>query len=449
MRRAPWSFVSGWIVSPSGWLAAATVLATCTLIALPPRARACGGCFHPPPSVDASGAATVVTAHRMAMAISPTQSTLWDQFAYSGDAEDFVWVLPASPEATVELADNRFFALLEARTDVLLTGRYAPLRTTCPTVGCTSSGTASGSFRAADSSAFDIGTPSPGAPPPPPPPVMVHNEGTVGPYETATVSSDDPMALVEWLQERGYSVPDSILPTIRYYGEMGLAFVALRLSPGEGIQRMQPVRVSFPGLSYVLPLRMIAAGIADKVGLRLFVFGESRYEAQNFPNAVVDPAEVAYDWDTASFTYDALFQQALASSRGRTWVTTYSRETPIGLGELRAIDDDLRIALVAGSQTTVTRLEASLGVAALDRDLVLSYPSGQSSVSNVFSVTREINRPPDVVCPPPPPCDDTETLCAGAPRSSSGPTGGAGLAGLLAALALAFIRRAVSRARAR
>ncbi|MCC7541040.1 MAG: DUF2330 domain-containing protein [Deltaproteobacteria bacterium] len=416
------------------------------MVATVPRsARACGGCFTPPPTE--SGTATVVTAHRMAMAISPRQSTLWDQFAYAGDPEDFVWVLPASPEATVALADNRFFEVLEARTNVVLQGTFRPVRTSCPPTFAPSCSddeatAAGGFFDAAAPASRDAGTP----------PVVVHNESTIGPYETVTVSSDDPMALLGWLQDRGYGVPDSLLPTIRYYGEMGLAFIALRLSPGEGVQRMQPVRVSTPGLSYVLPLRMIAAGVADKVGLRLFVFADDRYEAQNFPNATIAPEDVAYDWATDAFTYDALFQDALASSSGRTWVTSYAGRVPVFRGESMrdsvgpfTVDDDLAVALDGIETPTLTRLEASLGVAALDRDLLLSLAEDAAMVGNLFTVTRELNRPPDVVCPPPPEADCG--ICAVSNPGAS--TSRRGVVPALALLGLAALAHRVRRLRRR
>lgn len=47
---------------------------------------------------------------------------------------------------------------------------------------------------------------------------------------------------------------------------------------------MQPVRVTMEGYVPRLPLRMIAAGVADKVGLSLVVFSDARIEASNFPN---------------------------------------------------------------------------------------------------------------------------------------------------------------------
>src|SRR5690349_22053059 len=103
------------------FIAAALVGTTALGVALVPSdAQACGGCFAPNSTV------TVVTAHRMAVAISPTQTTLWDQIQYAGAPEDFVWVLPVAGDTTVELADNAFFEGLEANTTVNMTGTFPP-----------------------------------------------------------------------------------------------------------------------------------------------------------------------------------------------------------------------------------------------------------------------------------------------------------------------------------
>ena len=52
-------------------------------------ATACGGCFHPPKQT-----ATDITDERMLLAVSPTQTTLYDQIEYSGNPSSFAWVLP-------------------------------------------------------------------------------------------------------------------------------------------------------------------------------------------------------------------------------------------------------------------------------------------------------------------------------------------------------------------
>jgi len=189
---------------------ASALIALFVLTAIPfaaPRvASACGGCFAP------TGTPNIVTAHRMAVSLSASETTLWDQIQYAGQPEDFVWVLPVSAGVEVELADNAFFEALAQGTQINMTAPLPPTPCFCGSgggFGCGSSDSASprsGTTFGADGGA-----------------VTVFHEGSIGPYETATVMSDDAMALVDWLQERGYGVPDSIVPTIVHYSELGLA----------------------------------------------------------------------------------------------------------------------------------------------------------------------------------------------------------------------------------
>jgi hypothetical protein len=83
---------------------------------------------------------------------------------------------------------------------------------------------------------------------------------------------------------------------------------------------MQPVRVVAPGADPSLPLRMVAAGVGADVGLTLYVIGEGRYEAQNFPNAVVDDALLTWDSASNRSNYQDVLG-GLMASHGGTWVT--------------------------------------------------------------------------------------------------------------------------------
>ena len=364
-------------------------------VSMPGAAHACGGCLTPP---NPTGVPTPVTAHRMAVALSPSGTTLWDQIEYAGRPEDFVWVLPITGTSSVELADNGFFESLQQTTQITMVAPLPP-RTSCsdPCRAFGPTGFASGS--AARSAAEDANMS-----------VDVHFQGVVGPYETATIGSEDPTALVTWMRDHGYQVPDAILPTIGYYVERGMNFVVLRLRPSGNDQRMQPVRVSMPGLSTTFPLRMVAAGIQDHVALELFVFAESRIEAANFGNAEVDRAQVSYDWATGLFDYEGPFSDALFSGEGvgTNWVAEFAgaADPSIGgfitydpiTGEEHAAAEDYAVVTRAIPSPYLTRLRTDLPVAELGRDLELRMSTG-GAIGTRIDVTRELNRQPDVACP--------------------------------------------------
>jgi hypothetical protein len=357
----------------------ASVLAGVQL-GIPQDASACGGCFGP------VGSPTVVTRHQMAVAISTTQTTLWDQIEYAGNPEDFVWVLPVRGGVPVELAENAFFEAIEQATTISMT--VPPVRTFCPDP-CFGGG-----FASADRSDEDPG-------------VTIYHQANIGPYQTVTIGSEDPEALVAWLRDNGYTVPDATLPTIAYYTEQNMDFAVLRLAPNAGVNQMQPVRVTMPGFNPTFPLRMVSAGVEGSVGLDLAVFAEGRYEAGNFANAEVDRSRLTYDWNTSTFNYDALYAEAASTEGGRVWVTEYAQ--PYGnywiegyvsyddAGQPHSASEDWAVVAENITNPYLTRLTADMPAQFLDQDLALVASAGPD-LSNFINVANEISRPAEAVC---------------------------------------------------
>jgi Uncharacterized protein conserved in bacteria (DUF2330) len=286
--------------------AIAAALAAGSLLVTPRPAQACGGCFTPPQQV------TDVTDHRMAFSISQQQTVLWDQIKYSGQPQDFAWVLPVQPGAQVQLSHDEFFAALDALSDPVIAA--PPSNCGRSGSGCAFGGTtsASGDF---------AGAAGPG--------VQVVSQSVIGPYDTATLHATDPDALYDWLVANDYDIPDGIRPVIDAYVAGGFDFIALRLAPGQGVQAMQPVRVVSAGAGLTLPLRMVAAGVGDQVGLTLYVIGEGRYEAQNFPNAVFDDSKLQWLHAQNISNYEPLAEQIMQGDSGRTWLTEFSETTSL------------------------------------------------------------------------------------------------------------------------
>lgn len=288
--------------------ASAGLLAAASILVSGPDARACGGCFVPPKQV------TVVTDHRMAFSISPQQSVLWDQVEYSGAPQDFAWVLPVMPGTQIQLSHDAFFAALDALTDPVINA--PPLQCKPAAGGFACSSSSNGASFAASAAGGSTG-------------VQVLGQSVIGPYDTATIHSTDPNALEAWLTANSYDIPDAIQPVIAAYVAQGFDFIAMRLAPGQGVQAMQPVRVVFPGASLTLPLRMVAAGVGDQVGLTLYVISEGRYEAQNFPNATFDDSKLVWLSAQSISNYEPLAEGIMQQDGGKTWLTEYSAQNEI------------------------------------------------------------------------------------------------------------------------
>lgn len=384
-----------------------------SVLTAPREARACGGCFAPVTTIQ------TVNSHRMVLSLSRTQTTLWDQFSYSGRPADFSWILPIQngPSVRVRVADDRFMGMLDAQTAPAV---QQPTRPFCG-FGCFGAGADASAAFDAPSDASDGGA-------------VVYRQEVVGPYDVAIIGGTDPMAIRNWLRDNGFSVPAAVSPVIDHYTAMRSDYIALRLRSGEGINRMVPVRITMNGYQPVLPLRMIAAGVADKVGLQLFVFADSRIEAMNFPNGEIRDADLVWDWNTSNnpqADFTNAFNTVNRANGGRVWLAESVgafdrgslesqadfavRSTPTdggvcppdagstpdgGCMEPNAVED-VRVAFEGiGTSATVTRLRADLAGAMLDRDLTLqASTAGMRSRFYTYGTIR--NTP---VCPPPPDC---------------------------------------------
>jgi hypothetical protein len=378
-------------------------------------ASACGGCFGPPPQQQQI---TVVTDHRMILSVSPQQTTLYDQIRYQGDPASFAWVLPIHGTVDVGLSADVLFASLDAITET----RIQSPPTNCPRPPVCNNNRNAPQFGAGasdDASAQD--------------PVTVNKRETVGPYDTAQISSKDPVALENWLAMNGFNVPDDIKPVIGQYVTEGFDFLAMKLIPGMGVASMRPVRVTTMGASPVLPLRMVAAGTGATVGITLWIVGEGRYEPSNFPSFYIPTTDLVWDWSTQSSNYTALRAQKTADTNGAGWetessfgVSRYQIENFVNNGgnqyggpsdaavdylptmgpnpqtaaQIRQADLDTLFKGITMGQERITRLRSDLAHAALVKDLQVTASADQTPLNNFRLVTKGVNTPPCQTFPP-------------------------------------------------
>jgi len=362
------------------------------------EASACGGCFlqTPPPG---SRSTQTVTDHRMALAIRANETILWDQIRYAGAPDDFSRVLPVSGDVRPELASSEFFDELDGRTASWVTPPPLP---ECPSgtsitfgggAGANRTGSdggrdASGGGRYVDMGQLD--------------PVEVSRTETVGPYSTVLIRSTEPTALTTWLTAHGYVIPASVQPLVDFYVGRQMDFVVMRLRPGADVKAMQPVRVRYAGASNVLPLRMVAAGVADSVGITLWVFGMGRYRAMNFGNGTIDARELEWDWDRNESNYARVFRATQERlDGGRAWIT----EAAAGTGTLATTaasassryDWQLATFAPAGAGW-VTRMRSDLPVRFLDTDLSVESSPEQFPVRQQLNARRWAGTPPRPIC---------------------------------------------------
>jgi MYXO-CTERM domain-containing protein len=390
-------------------------------------ARACGGCIAPPEDVS------VITDEKMILSISKDQTTLYDEIEYSGSPSSFAWVLPIKGTVTVGLSADILFATLESLT----TSEVVAPTPSCPGTSCKYYlGGAPGAGGSGGTGGAGGG-------------VTVTSQKQVGPYETVQLQSSDGSALTNWLSAHGYVLPAADAPVIDAYVAQHFNFLALKLVPGEGVQAMQPVRVTSTGASISLPLHMVAVGTGATTGITIWVVADGRWEPQNFPTFTITDPELTWDWTTGSSNYETLRLSKEAALKGRGWQIESSLElnqasiqdslltaieyggASAGLytaatssdggadggdaatGVVDAGDDadasaaidqaaiqDLAVlfAGVAKPNVRITRMRSDVAHSALSNDMFLQAASDQSELTNVHYPAKQTGKAPCPVC---------------------------------------------------
>jgi uncharacterized membrane protein YgcG len=422
-------------------------------------ARACGGCFVPP-TVETE---SVITDEKMLLSISMTQTTLYDQINYSGSPSSFAWVLPIKGTVTVGLSADVMFQVVNQLT---ATEVESPPTNCSPPPFCANGARLAGASASTETAA------STG--------VTVTAQQQVGPYEAVQLHSSDGSALTSWLTQHGYDIPASTKPVIQAYVGQGFDFLALKLIPGQGVQSMQPVRVTSQGAAPSLPLHMVAVGTGATTGITIWVVASGRWAPSNFPTFTITPAELSWDWATESSNYETLRLSKEAALNGRGWQIESSLDvaqytitqtllnnvqgiqqggysplpvTPTGDGGVGGVDAgtaadagegpdaggqtaeanaDLAVlfAGIPGPNVRITRMRSDVAKAALSVDMALAASSDQSELSNIYVPQQQVGSPP---CPTYPPCSTPGTVgttsSQGSGTASGGVSGSSGAGG--------------------
>jgi MYXO-CTERM domain-containing protein len=242
----------------------------------------------------------------------------------------------------------------------------------------------------------------------------------VGPYETVQLHSTDGSALTN--------------------------FLALKLVPGQGVQSMQPVRVTSQGAAPSLPLHMVAVGTGPTTGITIWVVADGRWQPSNFPTFTIGASEIAWDWATSSSNYETVRLAKEATYGGRGWQIESSLElsqytiqqslsynaaydptggylvgaaagggdagvADAGAGGDDAGDDDyygadagaqesaassdlaVMFAGIAAPNVRITRMRSDVAQSALSVDMQLQASSDQTELSNTLVAQQEIGEP--------------------------------------------------------
>jgi hypothetical protein len=280
-----------------------------------PTAKACGGFFCNSTPIDQN-------AERILFKVRDDGRTdMIVQISYQGKQEDFAWLLPlAEPPAASDLAIFPQLAL------TALDSQTGPQVQPCFLPALASAGSSSAPRGA---SADDA--------------VQVYVDTTVGNYQAVVIGSTDAKATADWLTEHNFRISDAMLGYIKLYTAEGMKFLALKLLPEKTANDITPFKLTLPGTSPSIPLRLSAVAAEPEMGIVVWIVGNQRYEPANASDLKIADADLRFR-NYSSSNWTTLVARAADGVAGRGFVTEDAEPTA-GLVS--------RIAVPSFSQSTV------------------------------------------------------------------------------------------------
>jgi len=319
--------------------------------------------------------------------------TITVEISYTGQPEDFSWVLPLSDlVGSLDVAPAQALQLLDDST----APRIVPPPTRCTQPFPAPFGAAApNSLRVADGAAGGGG-------------VLVDDLERVGPYEPQLVSSEDASALITWLNDNDYLITEEMEPAVADYVADGMKFLAMKLAPDANVGDIAPIRVTYPGDEPMVPLVLTSVGAEPEMGVLVFVAGDSRYESANYANLEIATDLVQADPRSGVSNYYPLLSWQIDQSGGEAMVTEFMDSSGTVSSTAEAnwswnsdFEDSLNfLSELAERQTFITRMYSRISAWEMNSDPAFEEQGG-TSVSNVHDLS---DRPEVETCwrPDPP-----------------------------------------------
>ncbi len=272
----------------------ATVIALCSLlsITLPSIAAASGVLIAADDQIRQAGLNVIFAIDGQA-----NQTTAYMQLDYVGNPAEFAWILPVPSTPKLEVVEAGSFAELHSLTDPRVTFPAPPACFT-PTLGTAPTA--------------DAQTPA-------------VQQGQIGPYDYSVLENRDPAALATWLKDNGYQTPAGLETAIKPYTDAGMPLLAIKLKPGAASSAIQPIAISYPGTTPILPLRLAALSSEPKTPITIWIFGEAQAIPTNTERFTMRENDLALTSLNNENNYTELRSGVLASVAGKGFLTEFAQ----------------------------------------------------------------------------------------------------------------------------
>ncbi|NNE08117.1 MAG: DUF2330 domain-containing protein [Gemmatimonadetes bacterium] len=251
----------------------ATVIAVIALVSRPGEAGAVC-CPIPPPDweIQNAGQLNLVRIDKKNEMIQ-----LIPNIRFTGNARDFALIVPTPAEPALFPASATIWR--EARN--MTAPIFVQRSNDDGAFGCNSSDFATGVLNDGTAGGGDAETRDDG--------VIVISETTVGAFQATVITSDDPDALVNWLNERNFTLAEEDEAKFAPLVEDGWFFTAMRLDttkaqvPAQGWNtNVDPVLFEFAGTDFEFALPILSINWTGTLPVTFYVVGDDRASLDGF-----------------------------------------------------------------------------------------------------------------------------------------------------------------------
>jgi hypothetical protein len=236
--------------------------------------------------------------------------TVHIQISYTGDDDQFSWILPLPSQPTLGIGSDSIFSVLEMGTAPRFNLQWQ--NTPNCWAGQTCALAEAGGRREDSNGGGGDG-------------VTVLAQEKVGPYETVTIKGNSGAELLKWLSDNGYQQPAEAGPMIDQYAKGGYVFLALKLQKDKSSGDLAPIVVTLDETSPCLPLRLTAIAAAEDMPVVAWVLAEHRAIPKNFLHVEINEATV--DWLQPGSNYKSVVSKAVDQASGHAFTTELARPT--------------------------------------------------------------------------------------------------------------------------
>jgi MYXO-CTERM domain-containing protein len=264
-----------------------------------PRAEACGGFFCSQAPIDQAG-------ERIVFGVNGSSIEAHVQIQYQGEAKKFAWVVPVQAKPTLSVGSAQLFTYLDQMTQPRFQLQWEP--------SCQPLFPGGGIFSPPVEDAAPGGSGDGG--------VVVVSREDVGPYDAATLTADDAVALREWLTTNGYDIPEAAGEALTPYVGNGYYFVALKLQQDKDVGDLRPIVLKSESNRPCVPIRLTAIAARPDMPIIAYVLSQKRAIPMNYRHVLINPTRV--DWLGGGRNYPMVASAAVDEAGGRAFLTEFA-----------------------------------------------------------------------------------------------------------------------------